>query len=61
MEENVFNFLSSGGSKTPLDTIKLLDVDLTQRTLSGSYSICENWIDQFEVVVKQLLKKQNQK
>lgn len=59
---NVFNFLSSGGSKTPLDTIKLLGVDLTQsEPWQEALSICATWLEEYESVIKKITTKKARK
>lgn len=56
-KENLFNFLSSGNSLSPLDTIKLLGVDLTNdSTYSEVENILSNWIDDFSKLVDELCK-----
>ncbi|WP_051675823.1 oligoendopeptidase F [Ureaplasma canigenitalium] len=56
--ENVFNFLSSGGSREPLETIKLLDIDLSKNEpWEEAHQILDSWIDDFEKSIKLLNKK----
>lgn len=54
--ENLFNFLSSGNSLSPLDTIKLLDIDFNDsNTYLEAKSILSKWIDEFVELVDSLL------
>ncbi|WP_391592170.1 Oligoendopeptidase F [[Mycoplasma] cavipharyngis] len=53
--DQYYTFLRSGNSKTPLDTIKLLGIDLTK---SDPWEQCgkvvSQWIDQFETIANQV-------
>ncbi|MCV3728518.1 oligoendopeptidase F [Ureaplasma miroungigenitalium] len=53
----LFAFLKSGGSKSPLETIKLLNVDLLDsKTWSEGISIVNEWIDEYQTLIKELTK-----
>lgn len=54
-KEKLFNFLSSGNSLNPLETIKLLDIDLTQNNpFEEAKLILTKWINEFEKCIKEL-------
>lgn len=51
--EKYFNFLSSGTSLSPLDTIKLLGIDLTKaEPWQEALKIVERWISNFKNLIK---------
>lgn len=51
MIERYFKFLSSGSSKNPIDTIKLLGIDLyDQNTYHQVFAIVKQWIDEFKKI-----------
>lgn len=55
-KENLFNFLKSGTSLNPLETIKLLDIDLeTDAPYEEAEKILSEWIDEFVEIVNKLL------
>ena len=57
-QDNLFKFLSSGSSLSPLDTIKLLDVDLQQsQPWVEAGEILKSWVDEFVKTKEELLKK----
>ena len=54
-KDKLFNFLSSGNSLSPLDTIKLLGIDLTQdAAFDEAKTILAKWIDEFEKSINEL-------
>lgn len=54
-KDKLFNFLSSGNSLSPLDTIKLLGIDLTtNQPYEEAKTILSNWIDEFEKAINEL-------
>lgn len=56
-KDNYFKFLSSGMSLSPLETIKLLNIDLTQsQPWQEAGSIVESWINDFIKIGKKILK-----
>ena len=57
-KQNLFKFLSSGSSLNPLDTIRLLDVDLEKNEpWQEAGRIFETWVDEFVKTQKELLNK----
>lgn len=49
MLDKYFKFLKSGNSKSPIETIKLLDIDLKNPQIwSDAYKIINNWINKFK-------------
>lgn len=61
-KQKVFDFLSSGGSKDPLDTIKLLGVDLTQpQSWQEALEIVKLWIKDYKQTIVLLNKKKSKK
>ncbi|MDE6289216.1 MAG: oligoendopeptidase F, partial [Ureaplasma sp.] len=53
--EKLFNFLSSGSSKTPIDTIKLLGIDLsTEQPWDKANSIIKSWLNEYKKLAKEL-------
>lgn len=51
MIERYFEFLSSGSSKNPIDTIKILGIDLSDKnTYHEVYKIVKNWISDFNKI-----------
>lgn len=56
-KDRVFSFLSSGGSKEPLETIKLLDIDLSKsQPWEEAHSILKKWIEEYKLTIQKLLK-----
>ncbi|GAA5414964.1 oligoendopeptidase F [Ureaplasma ceti] len=57
-KDRLFNFLSSGDSLSPLDTIKLLNVDLEQsQPWEEAGQILSSWIEEFVAVKNELMNK----
>ena len=53
--EKLFNFLSSGSSKTPIETIKLLGVDLTtEQPWDKANEIIKSWLNEYKKIAKEL-------
>ena len=58
--QKYINFLSSGISLTPLETLKLVDIDLTnEETFKDSFKMCQTWLHEFEVLVNEYLSSKN--
>lgn len=54
--ENLFKFLSSGNSLSPLETIQLLGIDLNDpQVYIEAKKILNSWIDEFSVLVDKLI------
>lgn len=57
-KDNLFMFLSSGDSLSPLETIKLLDIDLTNaQSWQEAGKTFKGWIDEFIKVQQELMAK----
>ena len=48
------NFLSSGSSINPVELLKTVDVDITnKKTLESAFKLYKNLLDQFEELTKE--------
>ena len=57
MKELYFKFLSSGNSLNPIDTIKLLNIDFTKKSLwSEARNILTKWINEYCSLIDDLIK-----
>ena len=57
-KEKLFKFLSSGTSLNPIETIKLLGIDLqTNEPYIKARNILEKWIDEFALIIDKMLPK----